>query len=89
MNTIRKIAVVSVFGFFAAFAGNAYAQAVGKPGPTTITHSDLSKEVITPDGRHTFYNPNGTPQGINKTCSNGGGLIVECHNWGPNSYGGR
>jgi hypothetical protein len=59
---------------------------VGVPSRTTITSPDGSKEVITPDGRHSFYNPNGTPRGMNQTCSNGGGMIVTCTNWGPNSY---
>jgi hypothetical protein len=56
---------------------------------TTITHRDFSREVITPDGRHTFSNPNGSPRGINTTCSSSGILGVSCSNWGPNSYGPR
>jgi hypothetical protein len=61
---------------------------MGRPTSTTITHRDFSREVITPDGRHTFYNANGTPRGINTTCSSTG-LLVHCSNWGPNSYGPR
>jgi hypothetical protein len=71
-----------------AYAGGR-AVAIGTPSSTTIKHSDGSKEVITPDGRHSFYNFDGSPRGINRTCSNGGGLIVNCHYWGPNSYGGQ
>ena len=61
---------------------------VGRVTSTTTVHPDGSKEVVTPDGKHSFYNANGTPRGINKTCSSSG-LIVNCTNWGPNSYGGR
>jgi hypothetical protein len=62
---------------------------VGKPGSTIVKKPDGSKEVIYPNGKHEFFNANGTPQGINRTCSSGPGNIVNCHNWGPNSYGGR
>jgi uncharacterized protein YfaP (DUF2135 family) len=61
---------------------------VGRVTSTTTVRPDGSKEVVTPDGKHSFYNSNGTPQGINRTCSSSG-LIVNCTNWGPNSYGGR
>lgn len=66
-----------------------YAQIVGKESSTTIRHRDASREVITPDGRHSFYNVDGSPRGINRTCSSGPGMNVNCRNWGPNSYGGK
>ena len=95
-----KLALVAAFAFSAAgvvstFSANAQqgrtVPIVGKNTKTTITHSDGSKEIITPDGRHSFYNFDGSPRGINTTCSNTGGnnSIVRCTNWGPNSYGGH
>jgi hypothetical protein len=83
--------VLSATGVSSTFPANAASRTVpmvGKPSKTTITRPDGSKEVITPDGRHSFYNFDGTPRGINRTCSSGGGLTVSCANWGPNSYGG-
>ena len=80
------IAAVSSTAFDSAQAQSRVA--VGANVSTTITHRDFSREVITPDGRHTFYNANGSPRGINTTCSSSG-LLVSCSNWGPNSYGAR
>lgn len=62
---------------------------IGRPTSTTTTHPDGSKEVVTPDGKHSFYNFDGSPRGINKTCSSTGTGPVRCSYWGTNSYGGK
>jgi hypothetical protein len=85
----RTLALVAIMVCAGLSSFETAAQIVGRTVSTTVTHPDGSKEVIEPNGRHSFYNPDGSPRGINKTCSNGGGLIVSCTYWGPNSYGRR
>lgn len=83
-----KLALVATVAFSTAGVVSTFS-ANAQNTKTTIHHPDGSKEVITPDGRRSFYNFDGSPRGINRTCSNRGGLIVTCSNWGSNSYGGR
>ena len=87
----RFAATLSLLISAASFPSLAVAQVavVGRPTSTTITHPDGSKEVVTPDGKHSFYNFDGSPRGINKTCSSTGMGPVSCSYWGPNSYGGK
>jgi hypothetical protein len=87
----RSAATLSLLVFTASFPGLAVAQVavVGRPTSTTTTHPDGSKEVVTPDGKHSFYNADGSPRGINRTCSSSGMGPVKCSYWGSNSYGGK
>lgn len=84
----RRLAFIAIVVCTALPSFEAAGQIVGRTVRTTVTHRDGSKEVIEPNGRHSFFNPDGSPRGINKTCSTSG-LIVSCNYWGPNSYGGR
>jgi len=94
-RAVRFIIALSLLLSATSFPNLAAAQRqraiVGTSQSTTITHPDGSKEVVTEDGKHTFYNFDGSPRGINKTCSSSGmsAASVSCHYWGPNSYGGK
>lgn len=88
--------LIAVVTILALATGPAVAQqtrsAVGKTTKTTTRHWDGSKEVVYPNGRREFYNADGSPRGINRTCSTSRGYLGlpgECTSWGPNSYGGR
>jgi hypothetical protein len=59
---------------------------VARPSSTTIQHPDGSKEVVYPNGRHEFYNFDGSPRGINRTVGIYEGNMTTTY-WGPNSYG--
>lgn len=88
MFAAATLAVCTSFTYAHAIAQVVYRPMVPRSSRVEKRSFDGSREVVYPDGRHEFYEPNGAPRGINRTCSNGGGLIVSCHYWGPNHYGG-
>ena len=60
--------------------------AVGKKISSSTIHADGSVEKVYPNGKHELFNSDGTPRGRNKVCSNSGGISVDCHYYGSNTW---